>query len=164
MPVTKIVSGGQTGVDRAALDTAIARAIPYGGYCPSGGWSEDYTSPPGLLVDYPLLRETPGRQPAQRTEWNVRDSDATLILVNTQGLACSAGTVFTQEQAQHYCKLCLVIDLGTFDALNQATSWIEAFNGAYVLNVAGPRESEAPGIYASARSFLDELMHLSSAC
>jgi hypothetical protein len=72
----KILSGGQTGVDRAALDVAIARAMPYGGWCPRGGWAEDFSDSPGLLATYPHLRETPSRDPAQRTDWNVRDADA----------------------------------------------------------------------------------------
>jgi hypothetical protein len=70
----KIVSGGQSGVDRAALDVAIARGIPYGGWCPKGGWAEDMPAPPGLLAHYPHLRETPSADPAERTAWNVRDS------------------------------------------------------------------------------------------
>ena len=76
----RIVSGGQTGVDRAALDVAIELGIPYGGWCPRGGWAEDMPAPPGLLSRYPLLRETAGSDPAERTRLNVRDSDATLVL------------------------------------------------------------------------------------
>ena len=68
----KIVSGGQTGVDRAALDWALASGVPYGGWCPLGRWAEDGP----IDARYPL-RETPGADPAQRTEWNIRDSDGT---------------------------------------------------------------------------------------
>ena len=71
----EIVSGGQTGVDRAALDAALALGMRCGGWCPAGRWAEDGPIDPR----YPL-RETPSGDPAQRTEWNVRDSDATLIL------------------------------------------------------------------------------------
>ena len=81
----KIVTGGQTGVDRAALDAAIELGIPYGGWCPKGGWAEDLPTPPGLLALYPNLRETPDADPAQRTAWNVRDSDRLLILVEFRG-------------------------------------------------------------------------------
>jgi hypothetical protein len=137
VPVRRIVSGGQTGVDRAALDTAIARGIPYGGWCPRGGWAEDLGEPPGLLARYRELRETPDRRPEQRTTWNVRDSDVTLILLSAPGIGCSAGTIFTQEQTRHLCKPALVLEL---------------------LNVAGPRESESPGIYEATRLFLDELI------
>lgn len=72
-----IRSGGQTGVDRGALDAARAAGVPIVGWCPAGGWAEDLTETPGLLTDYPELRETPSPEPAQRTEWNVRDSDVT---------------------------------------------------------------------------------------
>src|SRR5262245_53687608 len=80
-PVT-IISGGQTGVDRAALDAAIALGIPYGGWSPKGGWAEDMPSPPGILAHYPALRETSSADPSERTELNVRDSDATLLLTS----------------------------------------------------------------------------------
>ena len=88
----KIISGGQTGVDRAALDVAIERGLDWGGWCPKGGWAEDFPDPPGLLAKYSHLRETPGRHPLQRTEWNVRDSDATLIITDSGGLSVSIGT------------------------------------------------------------------------
>ena len=70
----KIISGGQTGVDRAALDVAIERGMPWGGWCPKGGWAEDLPDAPGLLAKYPNLRETALPHPLQRTEWNVRDA------------------------------------------------------------------------------------------
>jgi hypothetical protein len=74
----KVTSGGQSGVDRAALDAAIACGVDYGGWCPRGGWAEDFPQPPGLLANYPRLIETPSADPAQRTEWNVRDANAIL--------------------------------------------------------------------------------------
>jgi Circularly permutated YpsA SLOG family len=85
----KVISGGQSGVDRAALDAAFACGIAYGGWCPRGGWAEDFPSPPGVLTRYPLLKETPLADPAQRTEWNVRDSHAMLIVVDAAGIAVS---------------------------------------------------------------------------
>ena len=85
-----IVSGGETGVDRAALDFAIAMGIDYGGWCPRGGWADDLPRPPGLLRVYPRLNETPASDPEQRTRWNVRDSDATLII--TRARVVSRGT------------------------------------------------------------------------
>jgi hypothetical protein len=88
----KVFSGGQTGVDRAALDEAIGRGMEWGGWCPKGGWAEDLTTPPGLLTKYPHLRETPDSHPLERTEWNVRDSDATLIITDAEGLAVSIET------------------------------------------------------------------------
>src|SRR6478672_329462 len=76
-----IVSAGQTGVDRAALDVAIELGIAYRGWCPKGGWAEDRPSPPGVLALYPGLGETPHADPRQRTEWNVRDCDRLMVLV-----------------------------------------------------------------------------------
>ena len=69
----KIISGGQTGIDRA-LDAAIEMGVDYGGWCPRGGWAEDFPKSPGLLARYPLLRETPSAEPIQRTEWTARPS------------------------------------------------------------------------------------------
>ena len=74
--------GGQSGVDRAVLEVAVEKGIDYGGWCPQGGWAEDIIQPPGVMTVFPNLRETPSADPAQRTEWNVRDSDVTLVLVS----------------------------------------------------------------------------------
>ena len=83
----KLLSGGQSGVDRAVLDVAVERSIDYGGWCPKDGWAEDLPKPPGLLAKYPRLKETPLADPAQRTEWNVRDADACMIVIAAGGLA-----------------------------------------------------------------------------
>jgi len=154
----KIISGGQTGVDRAALDIAIERGMSWGGWCPKGGWAEDFPDPPGLLKKYPRLRETPLSQPEQRTEWNVRDSDAILIIADREGLSVSKGTRWAQEWANHYAKPILVIDVDQPDAAAQVTPWLRAqrqrFGAHLTLGVGGPRESEAPGIYASAHRLM----------
>jgi Circularly permutated YpsA SLOG family len=156
----KIISGGQSGVDRAALDVAIAQSIPYGGWCPRGGWAEDFPEPPGLLAQYPLLRETPLSDPAQRTEWNVRDSNAVLIITMTGGLAFSKGTTLAHELAMRYGKPLLVIGLEEDDAELRTSKWLEGLmtghgaERAFALGVGGPRESEAPGIYQRTAEFL----------
>jgi hypothetical protein len=154
----KIISGGQTGVDRAALDVAIERGISWGGWCPKGGWAEDFPDPPGLLNKYPELRETPLSQPEQRTEWNVRDSDAILIITDREGLAVSKGTKRAQEWADHYGKPLLIIDGGEPDVAAQVARWMLAqrnrFGVHMTLGVGGPRESEAPGIYESTRALI----------
>ena len=154
----KIISGGQTGVDRAALDVAIERGMSWGGWCPKGGWAEDFPDPPGLLNKYPKLRETPLPQPEQRTEWNVRDSDALLIITDREGLAASKGTTRAKEWANHYGKPLLVVDAGQPDATAQVAQWLQAqrkrFGAHMTLSVGGPRESEAPAIYASARALM----------
>lgn len=158
MTVSTIVSGGQTGVDRAALDTALELSVNYGGWCPRGGWAEDMPDPPGLLQAYPKLRETSARRPAMRTEWNIRDSDATLILCASLGLGISPGTVFTQERAQHHCKPAIVLELGDYGSLDKGAEWLATFNSTIILNIAGPRESEAPGIYEASRYFIEDLL------
>ena len=146
MLITRIVSGGQTGADRAALDVALALAIPYGGWCPPGGWAEDLSSPPGLLSRYPALRETPDGPASLRTRWNVRDSDATLVLALGEP-ARSAGTVLTVEVAAELGKPCLVVPPTDHPAV---AAWLTALPGPLTLNIAGPRESEEPGLYAAA--------------
>ncbi len=154
----KIVTGGQTGVDRAALDAAIELGIPYGGWCPKGGWAEDLPTPPGLLALYPNLRETPDADPAQRTAWNVRDSDRLLILVNSGGTEASKGTALARDCAAALSKPCIVVDLADGDALAEARAFLGAGEGTIALGIGGPRESEAPGIYAKARAFLCALL------
>ncbi len=146
--IEKIVSGGQTGVDRAALDAAIALGLPVGGWCPKGRRAEDGVIDPR----YPLI-ETPDEQYAQRTAWNVRDSDGTLVLLFDKP---SPGTNVTIEEANALEKALLLVDLTTNAEEMEVLGWLEA-NGILVLNVAGPRESEAPGIYEAARAFLDDV-------
>jgi hypothetical protein len=150
--VVGIVSGGQTGVDRAALDVAIAQGLPYGGWCPAGGWAEDLTTPPGLLASYPSLRPTESADPAVRSRLNVRDSDATLV-VRPAGVA-SAGTDATVDAARQLGRPCLVTE---GDAAAVA-SWLEAMGPRVVLNVAGPRESERPGVHGLAMALLTEVV------
>ncbi len=159
-----IRSGGQSGVDRAALDVARREGLPYGGWCPRGGWAEDFPSPPGLLALYPRLIETPSAAPEQRTAWNVRDSHATLILIRGDELARSPGTQFTRLCAELvFLRPCLVADIARPEALAAARRWLalvaSGLNAAeWVLNIAGPRESQAPGIYAEAKEFLGRLL------
>jgi Circularly permutated YpsA SLOG family len=153
-----IITGGQTGVDRAALDVAIEHGIAWGGWCPQGGWAEDFPDPPGLLDRYPALRETPCSDPAQRTEWNVRDSDVVLIIVDRAGLGVSKGTTGAKEWTSHYGKPLLVVDAGQPGAAVQVAGWLqeqtERFGAHMKLGVGGPRESEAPGIYSRTHRLL----------
>ena len=153
-----IVSGGQTGVDRAALDVAIEQGIPYRGWCPKGGWAEDRPSPPGVLALYPGLRETPDADPRQRTEWNVRDCDRLMVLVNCAGLPVSKGTEFAVACAKALAKPHIVIAIDVGDAENLATDLLSKGQGSLAVCIAGPRESEAPGIYASTKAFLSHLL------
>jgi len=158
----KILSGGQSGADRAALDAALAVGIDYGGWCPKGGWAEDCPEPPGVLAKYPKLKETPSAEPAQRTEWNVRDADACLILIEAGGLDVFAGTKLASELAHRYRKPLLMVNLYDSKTAEQAKLWLrvqQAKHGRELkLAIGGPRESEAPGIYRLARSFIESLL------
>ncbi|MGD0418703.1 MAG: putative molybdenum carrier protein [Xanthobacteraceae bacterium] len=158
----KLLCGGQTGVDRAVLDVAIDNGIDYGGWCPKGGWAEDFPAPPGLLAKYPRLKETPLSDPAQRTEWNVRDADACMILLDAGGLDVSAGTALARELAHRYRKPLLVANMGEPDAFKQAPLWLRVQQARHgddlTLAIGGPRESEAPGIYSRAVTFIGILI------
>lgn len=156
MAIGRIVSGGQTGVDRAALDAAIRHEIPYGGWCPRGGWAEDLPHPPGVLTAYPRLSETPSADPTERTVWNVRDSDATLVLL--AGGRDSPGMTLAIAAAEQLVRPLLVADLGDRDVIDEVRAWLSGLDDETVLNVAGPRESESPGCYAKAAAVLDTLL------
>lgn len=157
MPVGRVVCGGQTGVDRAALDVAVALGIPYGGWCPRGGWAEDMPEPPGLLTVYPELVPTPAADPEQRTRWNVRDSQATAIIT-------TAGTVSAGTALALACVFELGRELAVIDAaapeegLRDARGVLARMGPETSLNVAGPRESEQPGIYLLATEVLERLL------
>lgn len=146
----KIISGGQTGVDRAALDVAIELSIAIGGWCTCGRKAEDGTIP----AQY-QLKETPSSAYSQRTEWNVRDSDSTLVL--TWGLP-SGGTLMTVKCTTKLNRPLIVIDMLSGPSPQQVGKWLLK-NQVEVLNVAGPRESFKPGvIYQAARGFLTEVL------
>jgi hypothetical protein len=153
-----ILSGGQTGVDRAALDAAIEKGLAYRGWCPKGGWAEDLAEPPGLLARYPHLRETPEADPAERTRRNVRDSDRLLVLTDSSGVTVSKGTELARDLALKLDRPCLVLDLDASGVVEQARAFLNVGEGGMAVCIAGPRESEAPGIYAKARAFLLQLL------
>jgi len=147
--ILKIVSGGQTGVDRAALDVALKFDIPCGGWCPKGRKAEDGP----IAIKYPL-QETDTAEYAQRTKLNVRDSDGTLILTwgKPQG-----GTLLTVKLAQKLHKPYLVINMQENQNVNSVIKWIEQDN-IKVLNIAGPRQSFAAFVYKEASAFLTKIM------
>jgi len=146
----RVVSGGQTGVDRAALDVAIAAGIPHGGWCPRGRRAED-----GVIPARYALTETPSADYAERTERNVVESDGTLIF--THGTLRRGGTALTHELAIRHRKPLLCVDLLESPDPRIAQRWIEE-HGIDVLNVAGPRESQRSGIGEKARSYLARLL------
>jgi hypothetical protein len=162
--IMKIFSGGQTGVDRAALDVAIERGMEWGGWCPKGGWAEDFTDPPGVLEKYPHLKETAHPNPLQRTEWNVRDSHAALIIVDTKGVSVSIGTQRANEWARKHGKPEFIAQIGDGKAAIEGAAWLKAqqkrFGSDMTLSIGGPRESEVPGIYAPAKKLIFEILEL----
>lgn len=145
----KIVSGGQTGVDRAALDVALELGLEAGGWVPRGRRAED-----GAIPDRYPVEECESEAYAERTRLNVRDSDATLVL--TRG-APEGGTAKTIGIAENMARPLLVVDLGDAPAPAMGRAWL-AERAPGILNVAGPRESTAPGIHGQAADYLRELL------
>lgn len=145
----RVISGGQTGVDRAALDLAREASLACGGWCPKGRRAEDGR----IHARYPL-RETPSDRYAQRTEWNVRDAEGTLVL-NVGTL--TEGTALTVELAKRLSRPWLVVDLEARPSVSTVRQWL-ARHRIGTLNIAGPRESKRPGIYALASQFLRALL------
>lgn len=145
----KVISGGQTGVDRAALDAAIAAGLDYGGSVPKGRMAEDGP----IDQSYRLLKEMPHGTYKDRTEKNIEDADATLIF--TKGKPTN-GTAYTITCARKSHKPILVIDLfdKSFESVvRKVQGWLELIH-PHVLNIAGPRESKSPGIYAQTLQIL----------
>lgn len=160
--IAAVRSGGQTGVDRGALDAARAAGVRIEGWCPAGGWAEDLPDAPGLLADYPELQETPAPDPAQRTAWNVRDSDVTLVIGpdSTPGdPTTSPGTALTSELASSLG--CPVRTVGQGD-IEDTCRWLRRHGRGLTVNIAGPRESEWTGAYAASAWIVGELLRFSS--
>ena len=145
LPVTRITSGGQTGVDRAALDVAIFLELEHGGWCPRNRQAED-----GAIPEIYLLKETAESDYAIRTEKNVIDSQGTLILYYSE---LSGGTKLTRQLAAKHRRPCTVVDLAEPILPSVIHQWLHD-NRIETLNVAGPRESSCPGISRLAERFL----------
>ena len=152
-PLEKIVSGGQTGVDRAALDVALRAHLPCGGWVPKGRQAED-----GVIPDRYPLDECSMAGAEERTRLNVRDSDATLILVRSHPPEdVEDGTALTLRYTETLSKPTLVVDMDQPTDPQGVADWL-AGSGVRVLNVAGPRESSSPGIYEAAVEFLSAML------
>ena len=152
--LSKVISGGQTGVDRAALEVALFLEIPHGGWCPKGRRAED-----GPIPETFNLTETPSFNYAIRTEKNVVQSDGTLILFRK---IITRGTGLTVKFAKRHQRPYLCIDMATISdtdqdateaASQQILNWLIEEN-INVLNVAGPRESTTPNINSQSHSLL----------
>lgn len=152
LPVKMIISGGQTGVDRAALEIAIELSIPHGGFCPRGRLAED-----GPIPAHFLLKETESDRYYVRTECNVLYAEGTLILYRGR---LSRGTTLTRKYAQRHRKpsLCVSLKPGREGPqIARIRTWLHE-RRIQVLNIAGPRESSAVGIAAEAKNFLRQLL------
>ncbi len=149
MQIKKIISGGQTGIDRAALDTAIELAIPHGGWCPKNRKALD-----GKIDDKYRLTETPSENYSQRTQWNVRDSDGTLILGWGKP---HGGTALTCQLADNINKPLFIVDLCKPFSIDDFNLWIKQHQ-IEILNIAGPRHSKAKDIYDKAKFALKQFL------
>ncbi len=148
----RIISGGQTGVDRAGLDAALAAGLAIGGWCPRGRRAED-----GVIPEQYIMREAQTDRYPERTRLNVRDADLTLIF--TDG-ALEGGSALTAELAHKLHRPLLVLDLAALSVTAAAArlrTWVAEHPTARVLNVAGPRLSQAPEIPALVRQVLHDV-------
>ena len=143
--IARIVSGGQTGVDRGALDAAVDLKVPCGGWCPKGRRAED-----GMIPEIYPLKETTSTDYHHRTEMNVIESDGTLIVAVG---SLSGGTALTKRLAEQQGKPVLVLDIETRDQVERVVQWV-CRRRILVLNVAGPRESQRPGIQTQTRALV----------
>lgn len=151
----RIVSGGQTGADRGGLDAAIELGLPHGGWCPRGRRAEDGKTPRRYR-----LRETRTTRYAERTELNVKESDGTVLFFRGP---LKGGSALTARLARKYRKPLLRIDLsavGRLEAERRLRAWL-IDNHIAILNVAGSRESEAPGIQRAVADIVTRAMRKS---
>ena len=157
MLIGKIVSGGQTGVDRGALEAAFDLGFPYGGLIPKGRLAED-----GIVPEkFDRMEESTRKDYLYRTEWNVVHSDATLVLAF--GTELTGGTKRTVEFCQKHNKPYWVEDLNApreTDRGLEVLYWLETLGDSIVLNAAGPRESRSPGIQQATREYVKMLIGL----
>jgi hypothetical protein len=157
--LTKVISGGQTGVDQAALRAARDSGLEIGGWCPPGRVCEDGVIP----AEFPLRETEQERSPealdvprSQRTEWNVRDSDGTLVIRSGNASSRNAGTEWALKCAGRYGKPLLDCELDDPNAANRIREWLAAF-AIETLSVGGPSESTAAGIGGKAYALLVRL-------
>lgn len=186
LAITRIRSGGQSGVDRAALDFGRKHNIEICGWCPKDGWAEDYPDAPGVLALYPELKETPEAEPWQRTLWNMRDAQAILTIM-PEGSGESKGTQLGVQEGIELGKP-MFTARGVVDA-EEIAAWVrslasggefetsaadvmsgsDAENGsdaAYAIElcVGGPRASECPEGYQVTMEILEKVLVLMSQC
>lgn len=145
----KIISGGQTGADRAGLDAGLEAGLPVGGYVPRGRLSED-----GQVPDKYPMTETGSKDYKSRTKRNILESDGTLI-INIGPM--KGGTALTAKIAQENNRPLMIVQLDDDYQVGAVINWLEE-NRIQTLNIAGPRESKLPGIHDKAKQFLKEVL------
>ncbi len=147
-----LISGGQSGVDRAVLAFAVEAGLPYAGWCPAGGWAEDCPEPPGVCGLYPALRETQSRDPAERTRRNVAMAEHVVTLwPSSRDRGRSPGTAVGEREARMLGRPLTDVALDLPDAVARLRALLAAGGR---LAIGGPRESEAPGAEATALAAL----------
>ncbi len=147
--IEKIISGGQTGVDRAALDVAMELGIACGGWCPAGRDADDGPIP----EKYPL-QETADIDHTVRTQNNVRDSDGNLMFYRGE---LQGGTAYAVEMAKHLGRPVVAINLDAPLQIQGVIDWIEQHR-MRVLHIGGQREQTSPGIYELTRALIKEIL------
>lgn len=147
--IDKVVSGGQTGVDRAALDAAMERGIACGGWCPAGRLADD-----GVIPERYPLQETADMDHTVRTENNVRDSDGTVMFYRG---TLQGGTAYAVLMARHLKRPVMAINMDDPFDPDAIAAWIR-HNRIRVLHIGGQRESSSPGIYETARRRVREVL------
>ncbi len=150
--IEKILSGGQTGVDRAALDAAMELGIACGGWCPAGRHADDGPIP----VRYPL-EETADMDHTVRTEHNVRDSDGTLMFYRGE---LQGGTAYAVLMAEQLGRPVLAVNLERPPAPAEVAAWLER-NGVRRVHIGGQREKTSPGIYTASGRLIRDILRLS---
>ena len=157
MTVSKIISGGQTGADQAALDVAIKMNIPHGGWIPKGRRTEN-----GVLPDKYQLQEMPTSSYSKRTEQNILDSDGTLIVSHGK---LTGGSALTRKLAKAHNRPWIHVDMekvSVSDGASMVSSWVSRHD-IRVLNVAGPRASNSPEIYKATVEILETALRMEGA-
>lgn len=152
--VVEIRTGGQSGADRGAFDAARDMGVPISGWCPIGGWAEDYPDAPGLLADYPEMIECDSELPIRRTELNIRDSSACVVMNANAPVSPGTdnGMSFFDDYGVPYCYFNLDVastPSGFESEMDKVFEWLDELpdDGNFVLGVGGPRASEYDGVY-----------------
>lgn len=150
-----IRTGGQTGVERAALDFAGKHGIPILGWCPMNGWAEDMPTAPGIRALFPDLEEMPSDDAVQQARWNVRDSHATLI-INPKKPSFSDDASVTEKAAKELKRP--LLEVWNERSASEVVAWLMTLGDGLTLNVTGPKASDCPKAYETAKRILGGML------